>query len=173
MVQFTTTIKRFEKQGEKTGWTYIAVSAKQAGELNPGVKTSFRVKGKLDNFSIEKAAIMPMGDGSFIIPLNAAIRKGTGKSKGATVAVYLEVDNAPIIIDQDFMDCLHDEPSALQFFQGLTKGHQNYFSKWIESAKTEPTKAKRIAMAVTALAKGLGFPEMLRAQKAARKDLSL
>lgn len=171
MVQFITTIKKFEKQGEKTGWTYIQISSKEAESLNPGVKTSYRVKGKLDDYAIAKVAIMPMGDGSFIMPLNAAIRKNIRKSKGDTVQVKLEWDKGPMPIDPDFMECLHDDPTAHDFFQSLPKGHQNYFSKWIEGAKTSPTKAKRIAMAVTALAKGMGFSEMIRAQKAEKQKL--
>ncbi|HVF97457.1 MAG TPA: YdeI/OmpD-associated family protein, partial [Flavisolibacter sp.] len=58
-------------------------------------------------------------------------------------------------------------------FESLTKGHRLYFSKWIESAKTEPTKAKRIAMAVNALAKGWGYPEMMRANKKEKQDYGL
>lgn len=169
MVQFTTTIQKFDQQGEKTGWTYIQVPKEQASRINPGVKTSYRVKGSLDHYAIEKVALMPMGDGSFILPLNATIRKGIRKSKGDRLQVQLELDKEPLALDKDFLDCLHDEPEALCFFQGLAKGHQNYFSKWIQSAKTEPTKAKRIAQAVTALSKGFGFPEMLRAQKAEKQ----
>ncbi|HEV7330998.1 MAG TPA: YdeI/OmpD-associated family protein [Flavisolibacter sp.] len=171
MVQFTTTIKKFDKQGEKTGWTYIQIAATDAEKLNPGVKTSYRVKGALDQFVIEKTALLPMGDGNFILPLNAAIRKGIRKGKGDLLQVQLELDKEPLAIDKDFQECLDDDPEALQFFQTLAKGHQNYFSKWIQSAKTEPTKAKRIALAVTALARGMGFPEMLRAQKAEKQKL--
>ena len=43
MVQFTTTIKRFAEQGEKTGWTYFVVPAEIALKINPGQKKSFRV----------------------------------------------------------------------------------------------------------------------------------
>jgi uncharacterized protein YdeI (YjbR/CyaY-like superfamily) len=63
------------------------------------------------------------------------------------------------------MQCLHDEPKAWDFFKVLPGSHQRYFSKWIDSAKTEETKANRIAQAVNALAKQLGYPEMLRASK--------
>ncbi|MDQ3279757.1 MAG: YdeI/OmpD-associated family protein [Bacteroidota bacterium] len=171
MVQFTTTIRKFDKQGEKTGWTYVQISAENAENINPGVKTSYRVKGKLDAFAIEKTALLPMGDGSFIIPLNAAIRKGICKGKGDILRVQLELDTTPPALDVDFLECLHDEPEALRFFQSLTKGHQNYFSKWVESAKTSPTKAKRIAMAVIALSRGLGFSEMLQSQKAEKQKL--
>jgi uncharacterized protein YdeI (YjbR/CyaY-like superfamily) len=71
------------------------------------------------------------------------------------------------------MCCLEDETAAFTAFKALTTGHQIYFSKWIESAKTEATKAKRIAMAVNALEKGWGFPEMLRANKKEKEQLGL
>ena len=169
MIHFQTIIQKFDKQGEKTGWTYFVILPEQAEMINPGVKTSYRVKGKLDDFCIEKIAILPMGDGSFIMPLNTTIRKSIKKAKGAELRVQLLLDTAPIELDADFMECLNDEPKALQVFQRLPKGHQNYFSNWIQSAKTSPTKAKRIALAVNALAKGMGFPEMLRAQKAEKQ----
>ena len=173
MIRFTATIQQFGKQGEKTGWRYIAISEKQAAALKPGTKVSFRVKGKLDQYAIEKTALLPMGDRSFILPLNATIRKAIKKGKGDSLNVQLEPDDEPIQIDPEFLECLHDEPAALHTFEQLAKGHQNYFSKWIQSAKTEPTKAKRIAMAVNALAKGMSFPEMLRAQKKEKQDLGL
>ena len=166
MVSFTTTILRFGEQGEKTGWTYIEVSAEHATKLKPGNKKSFRVKGKLDEYAIKGVALMPMGEGDFIMPLNAEIRKGIGKRKGAKLSVKIEVDDSPIKLSSDLIDCLADEPKALEFFKALTPGHQKYFSNWIESAKTEPTKAKRIAMAVNAMARGLHFGLMLREQKA-------
>jgi uncharacterized protein YdeI (YjbR/CyaY-like superfamily) len=60
---------------------------------------------------------------------------------------------------------LQDEPAAKHYFQSLPKSHQHYFSKWIESAKTEPTKTKRIAMAVNAMSKKMDFGQMLRSAK--------
>ena len=51
--------------------------------------------------------------------------------------------------------------------------HQKYYSKWIESAKTDQTRAKRIAMAVNALATGLDFGGMLRKARDERQELGL
>lgn len=171
MVRFTALIKQFGKQGEKTGWTYIEFPATAIESLKPATRTSFRVKGRLDYYEIEKAALIPMGGGRFILPLNAAVRKIIKKGKGTTVDVAVEEDKAPLLVNEEFTECLHDEPPALQTFEGLTRSHQLYFSKWIESAKTEQTKAKRIAMAVNALAKGWGYPEMLRAAKKEKQEL--
>ena len=59
MLTFNTTILQFAQQGEKTGWTYIVVPAAIASKLNPGVKKSYRIKGKLDDFKVEKLALIP------------------------------------------------------------------------------------------------------------------
>jgi hypothetical protein len=168
VVQFTTTIKQFGKQGEKTGWTYIEIPSEIAGKLMPGNRKGFRVKGKLDDFSIKGIALLPMGGGSFILTLNADLRKGIRKKKGAMLNVKLSVDTEGYKLNEDFVACLNDDPGAKVFFNTLSGSHRNYFSKWIDSAKTEPTKVKRISMAVNALSKKWGFPEMLRNNK---KDL--
>lgn len=126
------------------------------------------MKGKLDSYAIKQVALLPMGEGAFIIPFNADMRKGTGKRHGDKITVQLEEDKAAFQMSADFMACLEDEPSAIKFFKTLPAGHQRYFSKWIDSAKTDSTKAKRIAMAVNALVRNLGYPEMIREAKATR-----
>ena len=171
MIKFTTTILKFNKKGEKTGWTYIEVPGDVAQQLKPGNKKSFRVKGRLDDFKIAGIALMPMGDGSFIMPLNLKLRKGIGKRHGAMLRVSLEEDKAPVIINADLIECLNEEPDALSQFQKLPKSHRHYFSKWIDSAKTDETKAKRIAMAVNAMLRKQDFGTMLREAKKLRASL--
>lgn len=165
MVQFTATLNQFAAQGEKTGWTYIEIPVDIAQKLKPGNKKSFRVKGKLDSYKIAGIALLPMGGGSFIMAINATMRKGIGKQKGAMVKVQLEEDKKGFQFNKDFMECLTDEPAAMEFFKTLAGSHQRYFSKWIDDAKTEPTKTKRIAWAVTALSKKQGYGEMIRSHQ--------
>ena len=168
MIKFNTTILKFGKKGEKTGWSYIEIPADVAARIKPGNKKSFRVKGMLDNFSFLKSALLPMGGGTFILPLNAAFRKGTGKSHGAMLKVQMEEDKSDFIFNPDLIACLEDEPSAINFFKTLPGSHQRYFSKWIDSARTDATKAKRITLTVKALAVGKGYAEMIR--ESARKN---
>jgi len=165
MIRFTATLKKFGKQGEKTGWTYFEVPADLAQELKPGNRKEFKVKGKLDRHAIKRVSLLPMGGGLFIFVLNADLRKAIGKRAGATVEVQLAADDSAFVFNADFMACLSDDPAALAFFQSLTGSHQRYFSKWIDSAKTAPTREKRIAMSVSALARKWGYPEMIRASK--------
>lgn len=165
MISFSTQIQKFRDQKEKTGWTYIEISQRQANQLKPNTKTSFRVKGFLDNHTIQKVALLPMGNGKFILPFNAAMRKGTAKKVGDKLKVQLELDSQQLKPSSEFIKCLKDDPKAYDFFQSLSKSHQNYFSKWIDSAKTVDTKSNRIAMAVIGLGLQQDYGTMIRSNR--------
>jgi len=171
VVCFTTTLLQFKQQAEKTGWTYIKVPANVAVQLKPGNKKSFRVKGMLDSYAIRQTALIPMGEGDFIMAVNATMRKAIKKKKGASLTVELEVDENEIKPPPELIECLNDEPLAMEYYQSLTKSHRLYFTKWINEAKTEQTKTKRIARAVTALAKRFDFGKMVREIKQDRDNL--
>jgi hypothetical protein len=171
MIRFTTKILQFGAMGEKTGWTYIRVSAALAGQLIPGNKKSFRIKGRLDDHSFHGLALIPMGEGDFILALNAAIRKTIRKQKGAMLRVEMEVDKAVIKPPGDLLECLADEPQALEYFTSLPKSHQNYFGNWIKAAKTDGTRTRRIACVVSAMTQQLNFAEMLRARTDDKRGL--
>src|ERR1700678_4494598 len=141
MIRFRTKIERFQEMGEKTGWTYIRIPCKLAQQLKPDNKKSFRVKGRLDDHAITGMALIPMGEGDFIMALNAAVRKAIGKIKGDPLLVELEVDTKAIVPPKDLLECLADEPEALKYFKSLPKSHQNYFGSWIKAAKMEATRA--------------------------------
>lgn len=172
MVKFTATLQKFDDYGEKTGWTYINVPEKISEQLKPGVRKAFRVKGRLDNHPIKSVSLFPKGGGGFILAVNATMRKAIGKTKGAKVAVQLEADNKVIPLSKDMMDCLADEPAALAFFKKLPPSHQRYYSRWIEGAKTEATKTKRITATVTAMERQMSFSEMMRELKKEKDDLT-
>lgn len=157
--------------GEKTGWSYIRIPAAMAAKLMPGNKKSFRVKGKLDEHPIGKVALLPMGEGDFIMALKASVRKTLRKQKGDSLRVELEVDKAVIEPPKDLMACLKDEPEALAYFTSLPKSHQNYFGNWVREAKTEGTRTKRLACVVNAMMRKLNFAEMLRARTTDREGL--
>src|ERR1700748_1799847 len=116
MVTLDTIILQFDEQGEKTGWTYIEVPADIAQQLKPGNKQSFRVRGMLDGFAIAGIALMPMGEGNFIMALKAEIRKGIHKNAGAMLQVKLEVDNDyKVEVPADLQECFDFEPEAQAF----------------------------------------------------------
>ena len=163
MIRFNTKIQQFQEMGEKTGWTYIHIPSALAEQLLPGNKKGFRVKGKLDEHPIKGIALLPMGDGNFILTLNAAIRKAIRKMKGDSLTLQLELDKTKVLPPADLLECLADEPRAIEYFKSLPMSHQNYFGNWIKSAKTDTTRANRIARVVDAMLKKWDYGQMIRA----------
>lgn len=171
MIKFKATIQKFGQQGEKTGWTYILIPSGIANKINPGVKKSYRVKGKLDDYIIEKTAMIPMGEGDFIIPVKAPILKAIHKRVGDTLSLQLELDQSPILPPAELLECLADEPEALKYFNSLPQSHRNYFTKWIETAKTDATRTKRIALVIKTMVRKMDFGAMLREERDERRKL--
>src|SRR5690606_38813033 len=110
MIQYATLIKKFKDMGEKSGWSYVDIPQHIANELKPGCRVSFRVKGKIDDLPITGVALVPMGEGDFILPLKLALRKNLKKEKGAMVALELEEDkDFKIEMPEDLHDCLTEQ----------------------------------------------------------------
>src|SRR3989344_2097495 len=126
------------------------------------MKKSFRVKGKLDNYTLSKVALIPMGEGDFILPINGDMRKAIKKQKDDVVVLKLEEDTAELTLSEDMLVCLEEDKAAKKYFESLPKSHQQYYSKWIESAKGAETKAKRIALCLYAFANKMSYGEMMR-----------
>ena len=162
MIVFSAIIKKYQLNGEKTGWYLIDIPAQTASQIKAGTKKSFRVKGRIDDHIIELVSLLPVGEGNYILPINATMRKALKKTVGAKVTLHLAADERELGINAELLECLQDEPAALDYFISLTPSHQRYFSKWIESAKTESTRTKRIARTVTALSRKQDFGSMLR-----------
>ncbi|MDZ4822144.1 MAG: YdeI/OmpD-associated family protein [Flavobacteriales bacterium] len=156
------TLYRFDKQGEKTGWTYIVIPADVAQRLNPHNKKSFRVKGTMDNHTFNQVALLPMGEGEYIMPINNIMRKALKKKEGDVILLKTETDESEFILSPDMLACLEEEASVMKHFNSLAGSHQRYFSKWIESAKTWDTKTDRIAKTFFAMQKQMDYGAMIR-----------
>jgi hypothetical protein len=166
MITFKAEIERFGNMGEKTGWRYIFIPAALANDLNPNCKVSYRVKGLLDQVSVQGIGIIPMGGGDFIMALKAELRKQLKKEEGAEVMVQLELDSDfKIDLPLEMELCLKEDLKYEETFLKLPKSHRNYYINWYNAAKTEATKVKRLTMIMDAMEKQMTFSEMIRANK--------
>ena len=166
MIQFNTIILQFGEQGEKTGWRYVEIPADIAQQLKPGNKRSFRVKGNLDSYPISGFALMPMGEGKFIMPIKLEIRKAIRKEAGAMVSVSLEEHvDYKVEVPEDLQECFEFDPEALAQFNTLPRSHRDYFINWINSAKTSETRNKRIINTVNAMLRKWDYGQMIRAMR--------
>lgn len=171
MLNFESIIHRFEEKGEKTSWTYVDIPFDIAQQLKPDTRVSFRVKGWLDQVSIAGLALLPMGEGAFILPLKTSLRKALGKGEGALLNLQLEEDvGFKIETPVDLRTCLFEE-GFLTRFDDLPKSHRHYFINWINAAKTSHTRVKRIEMTVNAMALELNYSQMMHYEKAKRNKL--
>lgn len=166
MISFKVLIEKFKEKGEKTGWTYIHIPFDIADQIKADCLTSYRVKGFLDEIPIDGMALVPMGEGDFILALKSDLRKKLHKKAGDLLSVCLE-EHPDFKIDMpiDLEECLNEQPHFLENFLKQPKSHQHYFFNWINSAKTEPTRAKRIAMTVNAMDRGYDYGQMIREEK--------
>jgi hypothetical protein len=162
MQHFETILLKFEEQGEKTGWTYINIPVDVCNNLKPNNKKAFRIKGTIDGFGIKQIAVLPMGDGTFILSINATMRKAIKKNEGSKVSMQLELDNDEMEPDADLMECINDDKKAKEFYETFNPGAKRYYHNWVKQAKSIDTKAKRIAKIINALARGLNYGEMIR-----------
>jgi len=163
MVVFDAEIERFEKMGEKTGWTFVFIPVEIANQIKANCKKSYRIKGKLDNVAIRGVALTPMGEGNFIIPLKASLRKELKKAEGALLHLELEEDTEfKIEMPADLELCLLEEKHCIENFMKLPKSHQNYYINWLNTAKTDQTRTKRLTQIVIAMDKQMDFGEMMR-----------
>ena len=161
-IRFKTLLEKYQQKGEKSGWTFLAIPSSTANKINPGVKKSFRVKGKLDEVGIEQVALIPIGEGNFILPVNQTLRKQLKKTIGEKVSLVLSVDETAFTLSEDLLNCMQGEPAAYDYFKKLAPSHQRYFSKWVEEAKTSFTKEKRILLTLEAMSKQKSFGEMFK-----------
>ena len=85
-------------------------------------------------------ALIPTGEVDFILPINAEMRKGTKKQNGDSAIFQLTIDREELQLNAELIACLKEDKKAKRNFDKLLRSHQNYYSKWIDSAKTIETK---------------------------------
>lgn len=67
------------------GWTIVVMPG--SGELF-GTRKPIKVAGTMDGHAFQ-ATLLPMGDGSHMVPIKAALRTAVGKGDGDQVTVHL------------------------------------------------------------------------------------
>ena len=94
--------------------------------------------------------------GRYFVPLSKANREAARVAAGDEVAVEIEVDAEPrnVAIPADLADALADDATARAFFDRLSYTHRKEWVRWVEEAKKEETRTRRIAKTIESLHAG-------------------
>ena len=96
-----------------------------------------------------------MGTELHILIILKSIREQIGKTFGDEVKVTVELDTEPRVLEipKDFLKELKKDKDAKAFFDKLSYTHQREYVLWIEEAKKEETRARRILKSIEMLKK--------------------
>jgi hypothetical protein len=133
----------------KGGWTFAAID-----EIAQDKHAWFgwvKVCGSVDNHQIENYHLMPMGNGTLMLPVKSEIRKKIGKNEGDWVHVVLYSMSLPAVGTEDLMICLKDDPIAYVKFIELPEKEQSALKDWIFAVKNDSIKIERIARLINQL----------------------
>ncbi|MCW2678732.1 MAG: hypothetical protein JWM62_133 [Frankiales bacterium] len=94
--------------------------------------------------------------GHVMIPVSAAVRADAGLTAGDEVDVVLALDAEPRVLEvpDDLNAALDANPAARAFFDGLSYSNRRRHVLYVEGAKTDETRQRRIAKSVEQLAAG-------------------
>jgi hypothetical protein len=94
--------------------------------------------------------------GEFLVGFSRAVREQAGLEPGDTVELRLELDTAPreVEVPEALAAALAGDGAARTAFDGLAYTHRKEFARWIEEAKRDDTRDRRVAQALEMLREG-------------------
>lgn len=142
------------KRPEGTGtWTYLDIPIDMVKVF--GSRGRIKIKGTINGCPFQSSAL-PHGDGTHYLVVNSAIRNALGVKQGTEVKVVLEADTGTrtVAIPADLQRALNKNKTARVSFEVLSYSRKKEYVEWIESAKKQETRARRIEQVPTMLADG-------------------
>ncbi|HEX6472302.1 MAG TPA: YdeI/OmpD-associated family protein [Streptosporangiaceae bacterium] len=132
--------------------TGVQVPGEVVEALGGGKRPPVRVTIKGHTY---RSTVGSMG-GVYKIPISAENRKIAGVSAGDEVDIDVELDTEKrdVVPPPDLAKALEGDPAAKQFFAGLSASKKGAYVTWIEQAKKEETRQRRVAEAVEKLRAG-------------------
>jgi hypothetical protein len=157
MERFTATLERNDRGGT-TAEIPFDVAAEFGSVRAPVLVT-------INGFTF-RARTMRYG-GVYLLGLNREAREGAGVDAGDTVAVELELDQAPRDVDvpRELASALEAEPELRAFFDSLSYTHRREYAGWISEAKRDETRRRRLERALGLLRAGVETPHDARGEK--------
>lgn len=112
-----------------------------------GTKGQVKIVATFDGIAEYRGSLANMGQGCHVLGLTKEIRKKINKNFGDKVNVELirDLQERTVVIPNDAQALLDANRDAKDFFDTLSYTNRKEFIVWIESAKKDETRAKRLA----------------------------
>jgi bifunctional DNA-binding transcriptional regulator/antitoxin component of YhaV-PrlF toxin-antitoxin module len=119
-----------------------------------GTRGRVPVRGTINGFPF-RSSLMPMG-GRHRMPVRKELRDGAGVQAGDVVEVVIERDDEKRVVEPpaELKKALAKNKTAKANWEKMSFTHQKEMAKWIEEAKREETRARRLEKVVSVLARG-------------------
>jgi Bacteriocin-protection, YdeI or OmpD-Associated/Domain of unknown function (DUF1905) len=94
--------------------------------------------------------------GEFLLGLSREVREGAGVQAGDEVDVTLELDAAPreVEVPAALAAALATDPQAGAAFEAMAFTHRKEYARWVQEAKREETRQRRVQQAVEMIKAG-------------------
>ena len=144
---------RLEFMGPGGSWTCIRLPF--SVEEVFGTKARLAVKGTINDFAF-RSSVFPDGSGAHIMMINKAMQKGSGSKAGDIARVVMERDDTPrtLSVPKDLGNAIANERETEERWEAFSYSWKKEYLDWIEAAKREETRARRIEKAVTLVSAG-------------------
>lgn len=120
-----------------------------------GTGGQVKVKATFDGEAY-RGSIAPIGGGRHVLGISKAIRAAIGKDVGDRVKVVVELDTQPrtVEVPKDLAAALKGSRAARERFDKLSFTHRKEYVRWIEEAKKQETRERRVEKTVAMLTTG-------------------
>jgi hypothetical protein len=139
---------------EKTGSSTLINVPKVVGKRLRGMS---KLEGTINGHPF-RAALEPNASGGRLLRVNKAMLNGAGADAGDTVKLAILGPEPAPTIPADLRGPLTASSKAKTLWQNLTPEGRRDWIRWIESAKTHETRARRIIRTVEQLSSGKRRP---------------
>ena len=118
-------------------------------------KKRVKIKAKIESENY-RGSLVRMGSPDHILLIRKDIREKINKTAGDIVNIEVEEDTTPRVVKvpSDFQKLLKDNPNENAFFKKLSYTHQKEYVQWIEEAKREETRTRRMKKAIEMMKEG-------------------
>jgi hypothetical protein len=100
-----------------------------------------------------RGSLVNMGLENHVLIVLKAIRAQLGKGPGDILKLTIEVDEGlrAVTVPNDLQKALEENETAQTIFAGFSYSHQREYVLWIEDAKKEETRQRRIEKTISLL----------------------